>query len=195
MNRCGYKHQQQNAALVGLGCVGEMRAEAFSSFSMGMMAADSNGVVCPKPRRLVNVNDSISFRPSRLLHANNQPLEAGESKAGTELLDIILTKGDYGAEKPNFQVASSPPFFSGSPPVRASNPLIQDEQFGNSKLSPLSPSFAAMDSPSSSRKSNNGGGAGGGGGGCVRMKFGHNPAPVRIEGFNCRRNCSISAVA
>lgn len=69
MNRCGYKHQQQNAALVGLGCVGEMRAEAFSSFSMGMMAADSNGVVCPKPRRLVNVNDSISFRPSRLLHA------------------------------------------------------------------------------------------------------------------------------
>lgn len=184
MNRCAYQPQQQKA-LVGLGCVGDIRR--------GLMT-NSNGVVCPKPRRIIHTNDPISFRPSRLFHANNQQLEAGESTAGTELLDIILAKGEeYGAEKPYFQVAfsSSPPFFSGSPPLRASNPVIQDEQFGNSKLSPLSPSFSVMDSPSS--RSN--GGGGGGVGGCVRVKFGHSPAPVRIEGFNCRRNCSISAVA
>jgi hypothetical protein len=188
MNRCGYNHQQQNP-LVGLGKM--RRADGFSSFSMGMTTTNSNGVVCPKPRRVVNSNnnDPISFRPSKLLHTNNQPMEGGDSKAGKELLDIILSKGDYGAEKPNFQVACSPPFFNGSPPIRASNPVIQDERFGNCKLSPLSPSFAGLDSPSSSRKNVNGGG-------CVLVKFGHSPAPVRIEGFNCRRNCSsISAVA
>ncbi|MEI4867043.1 hypothetical protein, partial [Klebsiella pneumoniae] len=76
-----------------------------------------------------------------------------------------------------------PPFFMGSPPSRASNPLIKDAHFGMDKPSPFSPALEA--SPSSQRKN----------GGCPRLKFGQKPAAVRIEGFNCRGNCSISALA
>lgn len=197
MNRCAYPSQQQKAALVGLGLglglglgmsnyVGVGGDSFFnSSSSSSMAAACPNGVVCPKPRRLVN-NDPINVRPSRIVHTNNQQMESCESRAGSELLDIILAKGNYGAgaEKPNFQVASSPPFFNGSPPVRASNPLIQDEQFGIGKMSPLSsPPVGSSASPQS--RKNSGGGSSG------RVKCGNQPAPVRIEGFNCR---GISAV-
>ncbi|XP_065860721.1 uncharacterized protein [Euphorbia lathyris] len=176
MNRCGY--QQKSA--VG-GC--EERR---------MMMVDS--MVCPKPRRLGLSNPSIGdqFRPLRLSINCAQTAEIGaemgDSVTGAELLDIILSKGRCGGES-GYQVASSPPFYSGSPPSRASNPLIQDAQFGTKGIMPLSP---APQSPSSSS-------ARLGGGGCVRMKFGHKPAAVRIEGFDClsrdRRNCSISAVA
>ncbi|KAL2462103.1 hypothetical protein Adt_45523 [Abeliophyllum distichum] len=59
-------------------------------------------------------------------------------------------------------------------------------QFGTDSFNPLSPApEASPPPPSSARKS----------GGCVRVSFGHKPATVRIEGFNCRGNCSISAVA
>ncbi|KAI3893013.1 hypothetical protein MKX03_008627 [Papaver bracteatum] len=158
-------------------------------------------LVCPKPRRLgvgINqhhnnhpINDPI--RPFRY-HFSHQA-ELSDSKAGMELMDIILTKGG--------QVSSSPPYFCGSPPSRAENPLIQDARFRNEKLlSPVSPlSIPVINSGSSSSSSstptttsssikNNGGS-------CVRAKFGHKPAMVRIEGFECRdrRNCGISAVA
>lgn len=59
MNSCAYQTQQQKA-LVGLGCVGDIRR--------GLMT-NSNGVVCPKPRRIIHTNDPICFRPSRLFHA------------------------------------------------------------------------------------------------------------------------------
>ncbi|EXB56918.1 hypothetical protein L484_019963 [Morus notabilis] len=142
-------------------------------------------VVCPKPRRLGILNPSINdhIRPLRY-PTNPFQSEVGDSQAGTELLDIILTKGNS-SEIHNNQVASSPPYFCGSPPSRASNPVIQDEQFGNGKVGFVS---ATPPSPSSARK-----------GGCARMKFGHKPAAVRVEGFDClsrdRRNRSISAVA
>lgn len=96
--------------------------------------------------------------------------------------------------EPSSQVASSPPFFSGSPPSRVANPLIQDARFGDEKLTPF-PSLAPIPPPSglssptssSARK-----------GGCVRANFGNKPA-VRVEGFDCmdrdRRNCSIPALA
>ncbi|KAA8542706.1 hypothetical protein F0562_023795 [Nyssa sinensis] len=167
MNRCVY---QQNAFAA---CGGEM---------MGPSISVSDSVVCPKPRRLGLLNPSMNdqIRPSRW--QINHQAEICDSKAGTELLEIILTKGNYGAEKSNIHVASSPPFFCGSPPSRASNPVIQDAQFGIEKHSPLAP--APIQASSSS---------------CVRMKFGQKPAAVRIEGFDClshdRRNCSISAVA
>ncbi|KDP20121.1 hypothetical protein JCGZ_05890 [Jatropha curcas] len=169
MNYCGY--QQKNA----MGGNEERK-----------MMVDS--MVCPKPRRLCLSNPSFydQIRPLRL-PMNNQG-DMGDSKAGAELLDLILTKGGYGGERSGYQVASSPPFYCGSPPSRASNPVVQDAQFGNGKMTPLSP---APPSPSSSSARK--------GGGCVRMKFGHTPAAVRIEGFDClgrdRRNCSISAVA
>ncbi|XP_038679065.1 uncharacterized protein LOC119980437 [Tripterygium wilfordii] len=136
-------------------------------------------VVCPKPRRLGVLNPSIKRC------ALNQEVEIGDAKAGTELLDMILTKGSYGGDKSTNHVALSPPaFYCGSPPSRASNPVIQDAQFGSEKVTTLSISPA---SPSPSSR-------------CTRMKFGHKQAAVRVEGFDClsrdQRNCSsISAVA
>ncbi|OAY50454.1 uncharacterized protein LOC110616042 isoform X2 [Manihot esculenta] len=151
-----------------------------------IMEVDS--MVCPKPRRLGLSNPSLlhQFRPIRL-PINSHQTDMEDSMAGAELLDIILTKGGYGGERSGYQVASSPPFYCGSPPSRASNPVVQDAQFGN-EITPFSPAPLSPSS-SSARK----------GGGCVRMKFGHKPAATRIEGFDClsrdRRNCSISAVA
>ncbi|KAL5544775.1 hypothetical protein UlMin_008559 [Ulmus minor] len=164
MNRCSY---DQNA--MG-GCEG-----------LKVMGT----VICPKPRRLGILNPSINdhIRPFRYPIRSPFLSEIGDSQAGTELLDIILTKGNS-AEVTNNQVASSPPFFCGSPPSRASNPVIQDEQFGNGKMA-----FPSPTPPSPSARK----------GGCARVKLGHKPAAVRIEGFDClsrdRRNCSISAVA
>ncbi|KAI8542926.1 hypothetical protein RHMOL_Rhmol08G0177700 [Rhododendron molle] len=158
----------------------------------GVSISVSDTVVCPKPRRIGILNPSLNeqSRPSRW-HANYQT-EISDSKAGMELLDIILIKGSYNVEKSITQVASSPPFFSGSPPSRASNPLIQDSQFRNKEFSPLSPlSYQApnlVSSPSSSARK---------GGSCARVKFGQKPAAVRVEGFDCisRDRRSISAVA
>ncbi|XP_051145523.1 uncharacterized protein LOC127261287 isoform X1 [Andrographis paniculata] len=123
-------------------------------------------VVCPKPRRL-----GLPLR----WHSSNQQ-EAFDSKAGNELLDIIvLAKGEFGSESEPDHVATSPPFFCGSPPGRASNPLIQDSRFMEGIQTPIS-------NPSPSPRK----------GGC-------NPT-VRVEGFDCLdrdrgRGCSIPALA
>ncbi|CAN4100317.1 unnamed protein product [Withania somnifera] len=131
----------QQKALVGCVEVGETGRAADISVS--------NGVVCPKPRKLglfnyASVNSEEPIRPCQLLQ------------------------------------------FS-----RAGNPLIQDAQFGNHNFVPILPiqerAVAPSPPPPSSTIMS--------GGGCVRVKFGNKPAPVRIEGFNCRGNCSISAVA
>ncbi|XP_027358281.1 uncharacterized protein LOC113867275 [Abrus precatorius] len=169
MNQCGY---QQKKALTS--CE-EMRMDS---------------VVCPKPRRLGLLNHSSindHLRPLKLPIINYQS-EIEDSGVEAELLDIILPKGSCYPERSGGQVASSPPFFCGSPPSRASNPVIQDEQFGVGNLNGGFGQFSlAPSSPSSSAR------------GCVRVKFGHTPAAVRVEGFDClhrdRRNCSISAVA
>ncbi|CAH9084803.1 unnamed protein product [Cuscuta epithymum] len=174
--------------------------------SRGVDAALSSGVACPKPRRVGGFFNSPSgfdavqsIKPSCYLQFGHQ-MEACDSESGTELLDIILTKGgcSYGEGRANFQTDSSlSPFFSGTPPSRSSNPLIQDTQFGHDIFDPITPTLEAIAPPppssppppplpSSARKN--------GGGGCG-MKFGNKPAPVRIEGFNCGRSCSISAVA
>lgn len=156
----------------------------------------SNGVVCPKPRRggcelfnsaSVQANEPFITNPP-LLQINREA-KGCDFKAGTELLDMILTKGTYDVECFNFQLDSSPPFFCGSPPSRASNPLIQDVHFGDKNFTaapiPPIPESAAPPPPFSFSGRVTGGG-------CVRVKFGNNSAPVRIEGFNCR---GISAVA
>ncbi|XP_050203292.1 uncharacterized protein LOC126653440 [Mercurialis annua] len=163
MNRCGYQQK--------------------SSEERSMMMVDTMSMVCPKPRRLGILNPSLNdqLRPLRLPMPINYQGEMGDSKAGADLLDIILTKGGC----VGYQVASSPPFYCGSPPSRASNPVIQDAQFGNEKITHFSPGPLSP----SSRK----------GGGCVPMTYGHKPAAVRVEGFDClgrdRQNCSIPAVA
>ncbi|KAK7398917.1 hypothetical protein VNO78_10091 [Psophocarpus tetragonolobus] len=134
-------------------------------------------LICPKPRRLPLTNHASSFT-----HPISLQSEVEDSGVGAELLDIILPKENFYLERSGGRmVASPPPYFCGSPPSRASNPLIQDEQFGNGNFSPFTEA-----SSSSAR-------------GCVPMKFGHTPAAVRIEGFDClnrdRSSCSISAVA
>ncbi|WCJ25374.1 hypothetical protein M5689_007262 [Euphorbia peplus] len=147
-------------------------------------------VVCPKPRRVVNLANN-PIRPMRW-HMGYQA-EFSDSKAGAELLDLILMKGGHGAEQAANQVATSPPYFCGSPPTRASNPLTQDARFGDEKIAPLSPlsipSPSGISSPTSSSRK----------GGCARMNYGLKPAAVRVEGFDClnrdRRSSSIPAMA
>ncbi|KAK7271254.1 hypothetical protein RJT34_26994 [Clitoria ternatea] len=178
MNPCGY---QQKKALTT--CEDMRKMES---------------VICPKPRRLnhstFDIHHTRPFRPPFINHQSEMEEDSG---VGAELLDIILPKGSCYPERAGGQMASSPPFFCGSPPSRASNPVIQDEQFGvgnnnnynynyNNNNGNFGQFSLAPSSPSSAR-------------GCVRVKFGHTPATVRIEGFDClsrdRRNCSISAVA
>ncbi|GER29888.1 cyanate hydratase [Striga asiatica] len=171
----------------------EMRAAAaYRSVDM------KESVVCPKPRRLsllhATLNEPSQVRPLRWHTSLNQ--EVFDAKAGNELLDFILTKGttNCGIDQSATPIASSPPFFCGSPPSRVSNPLIQDSRFGDEKFTPISPrailtpSSPAHSPSSSARKTNS----------CVRANFGNNPA-VRIEGFDCldrdRRGCSIPALA
>ncbi|KAF3618668.1 adenylate kinase family-like protein [Capsicum annuum] len=162
MNKCAY----QQTAMVGFVGAGEIRRGDFSV---------SHGVVCPKP-----------IRPSRFLQINNRQPDACDSKAGTELLDIILNKGSYDVETTNFEMSSSPPFFFGSPPARASNPLIQDAQFGNDSFVPILaiPEGAAAAAPSPPPSFTSGIGRNNGAG-CVPVKFGLKPAAcLRSNGVN-----------
>ncbi|KAL6007463.1 hypothetical protein ACLOJK_032961 [Asimina triloba] len=109
---------------------------------------------------------------------------------------IYRFRGSHGSDNSLGQVASSPPFFCGSPPSRAPNPLVHDARFGDEKLTPLTsaPPTSAGKSSSPSTTSSSSARKG-----CVRTKFGLAPAAVRIEGFDCldrdRRSCRISAVA
>lgn len=145
-------------------------------------------VVCPKPRRIGALTNS-PIRPLRL-HMSHQA-EGNDLKAGAELLDIILKKEDLGTEQSATHEASSPPYFCGSPPTRAANPLVQDDRFGDERFAAALSTFhvPSPSSPSSSARK----------GGCVRMKFGLKPATVRVEGFDClnrdRQNSSIPAMA
>ncbi|CAN6811340.1 unnamed protein product, partial [Brassica oleracea] len=173
MNHCNF---QQNAAFMS-------REE--------MMGFDCNDlVVCPKPRR---VGVGLLIRPLRL-HMSQAASDLCDTKAGAELLDIIRRKEDNNGTIGHL-LSSSPPYFPGSPPSRAVNPLAQDARFRDEKLSPLSPNSPFLQpssetgSPSSSSSSR----------GCVRMKFGLKPPAVRVEGFDClnrdRQNSSIPALA
>ncbi|XP_042377942.1 uncharacterized protein LOC121970975 isoform X1 [Zingiber officinale] len=142
-------------------------------------------VFCPKPRRLSPL--SAVADPVRPLwwHSSYQ-IDFSDSKAGADLLDIFqLTGGDQN------QVASSPPFFSGSPPSRASNPVVHDSRFcGDRPPAPFASSpLIQSNSPISPNY------------GFTIAKFGLVPAAIRVEGFDCldrgrRRSCSsITAVA
>lgn len=144
-------------------------------------------VVCPKPRRL-GVSSNNPLR-SQISHRS----EICKSKATAELLDLILKKEDYELEPQSpLPVASTPPFFAGSPPRRAENPLVQDARFRDEKITPImappAMSPSGLPSPSASARK-----------GCARMKFGVKPAAVRVEGFDClnrdSKNSSIPAFA
>ncbi|RWW04668.1 hypothetical protein BHE74_00053329 [Ensete ventricosum] len=87
-------------------------------------------------------------------------------------------------EEQQKQEASSPPFFCGSPPHRAANPVVHDARFGEDRpqLAPFAPVQPAQSVTPMSPK---------------HAKFGLLPAAVRVEGFDCLdRGCSsIAAVA
>ncbi|XP_008797839.2 uncharacterized protein LOC103712909 isoform X1 [Phoenix dactylifera] len=171
MNHCA---MQQNA----FAACEEMRGGSSS-----VVVDRRSPVFCPKPRRLDPLSAAAAaadpVRPLRW-HASHQA-DLSDFKAGSELLDLFLTKGGE-------QVASSPPFFCGSPPSRAANPVVQDARFGEDRPpAPIATLPVQSGSPMSPRK------------GCVRAKFGLMPAAVRVEGFDClnrdRRSHSITAVA
>ncbi|XP_009778513.1 uncharacterized protein LOC107830359 [Nicotiana tabacum] len=140
-----------------------------------------SSLICPKPRRL---GDPISH--SNCLPLRNQA-ETFVSKGGAELIDLILKEDGVAAAQYTSDLSSSPPFFSGSPPCRAMNPLIRDAHFTNEKQprfssSPRS-STSASSSPSSSCK-----------GRCSRARLGQTQSPNRIEGFDCQ-NARMAAMA
>ncbi|XP_073148055.1 uncharacterized protein [Henckelia pumila] len=124
-------------------------------------------VVCPKPRRVGPSNLHSSIMPLRFRIRND--VEACDSIPGGELLDLILRK-DYKAEQ-CAALASSPPFFFGSPPCRAANPVVQDSHFGveNRASKCYSPSNPAR--PSSAHP---------------KVEFEEKRAAVRVEGFDCQ---------
>ncbi|KAM0004829.1 hypothetical protein Hdeb2414_s0228g00840601 [Helianthus debilis subsp. tardiflorus] len=183
MNHCGV-HQKNT--------FGSSQEEIRRSVLVSGSFDNVEPMVCPKPRRLSLFSATVN-EPVRSLRW--QMSEGYESKAGSELQDIFFAKG--GGYSPLDQictnVASSPPFFSGSPPSRVSNPLTQDARFGDEKISPLSPRSMVPNPASSGLQSSPMKG------GCNRSSFGNKPA-VRIEGFDCldrdnRRNCSIATLA
>lgn len=89
-----------------------------------------------------------------------------------EFLEFHLGQGVHDPERPPSR------FFFGSPPSRASNPLVQDPRFVDESLRH---SFSPARLFPSVRN----------GEGCVQTKFGHLPATVRIKGFN--RSASSTA--
>uniref|UniRef100_A0A0E0MPC2 Uncharacterized protein n=1 Tax=Oryza punctata TaxID=4537 RepID=A0A0E0MPC2_ORYPU len=126
---------------------------------------------CPKPRRPV--------APLRCHH------DAGN---GMDLLDLLLSKGEESSS--SSLAAASSPLFCGSPPRRASNPVVHDSRFGLDcppmpAWSPAPPvvhrptprpavAVAVAPMPMSPR------------GGCTaRARFAFQPAAVRVEGFDC----------
>ncbi|URE28311.1 hypothetical protein MUK42_30132 [Musa troglodytarum] len=110
--------------------------------------------------------------------------DTGENRSGKLVLStsVIMICSQDGEEQ-NHE-ASSPPFFCGSPPDRAANPVVHDARFGEDRppLAPFAPVQPAQSVTSMSPK---------------HAKFGLLPAAVRVEGFDCLdRGCSsIAAVA
>lgn len=142
-------------------------------------------VFCPKPRRLSPFAAVADPARSLRWHSSYQ-IDFSDSKAGADLLDIFQSKG--GDQN---QIASSPPFFCGSPPSRAANPVVHDAHFGDdTPPAPFAPSPLTQSNPPMTPNH-----------GFALAKFGLVPAAVRVEGFDClnrgrQRSCSsITAVA
>ncbi|EPS58186.1 hypothetical protein M569_16630 [Genlisea aurea] len=143
-------------------------------------------VVCPKPRRL-GLPRATTISESSPMPIIWQP-SGFDSKAGSDpSSDIILMMKGGGCESDQ---SSIHPFFSGSPPSRAPNPLIQDFRFASTRPI-LTRSDVLLPSPTSSSSTP-------GKSICGRSTFSDGPS-VRIEGFDCldrdRRKFGIPTLA
>ncbi|KAL5223594.1 hypothetical protein ABZP36_010233 [Zizania latifolia] len=142
------------------------------------VADGKSPLFCPKPRRPV--------APLRCHQSSHS--DAG---SGMDLLDLLLSKG----EESNLAAASpQPPLFCGSPPRRASNPVVHDSRFGLDRPPmPAWPVVAAAAAPvvapvavrPTPRPAPPPPMSPRGGPGCARARFAFQPAAVRVEGFDC----------
>ncbi|GFP97416.1 hypothetical protein PHJA_001885700 [Phtheirospermum japonicum] len=122
-------------------------------------------VVCPKPRR---AGPSNFNSPSMAVPLRFHTRDDAESKPVAELLGAIL-KEDFQADR-CANLSSSPPFFLGSPPCRAPNPLVRDARFGVEKLNFVCVPPSESASPRSAQ---------------AKEHFGKKQVAVRVEGFDC----------
>eukprot|EP00250_Pteridium_aquilinum_P017352 c23587_g1_i1 orf=502-1128(+) len=151
-------------------------------------------LVCPKPRRAAaGMYSGTPEAPARLFRRlrGTASLPA-EGEAGHEILDILYSKISCGDPV----VSGSPnTYFSGSPPCRASNPMIHDVHFTQTRAMPppvVIPSKSACSSPSlggnSSAKSNSSVKSS-----CCSSSYGSKPF-IRIEGFASAKSDSNRGV-
>lgn len=145
-------------------------------------------IMCPKPLRV------------------QSQVKLCDTTDSAEILDILLTKDNCEIfDQQEVLPVASPPYFCGSPPVRAANPLVHDPGFLQGKhykqhqhtqptaTTPVERTnhnpLTTVPFPSPSP----------GGRSCGSKSFGPTPAAVRIEGFSCLnyggRSCSISTFA
>eukprot|EP00250_Pteridium_aquilinum_P014425 c21979_g1_i3 orf=210-725(+) len=119
-------------------------------------------IICPKPQRVAvaTIRSTDFIKPIRQLRSMS-PVAVDGSDAGCEILEIFLSKNSCG-DSPRF--GCSPPYFTGSPPSRAANPLVRDTQFLHPHAYPVVATSQAK----------------------VPTASPHRASPsVRIEGFDC----------
>lgn len=113
-------------------------------------------VLCPKPRRVAGVTFSTLELLKPVRQRRSMQSAGVDCEAGHEILEIILCKNSNA-------LGSSPPYFSGSPPSRAGNPLVRDAEFSHHRrILPAGSQSKSSTGPS----------------------FRLNPS-VRVEGFEC----------
>eukprot|EP00252_Welwitschia_mirabilis_P010414 TRINITY_DN2366_c0_g1_i2.p1 TRINITY_DN2366_c0_g1~~TRINITY_DN2366_c0_g1_i2.p1 ORF type:complete len:152 (-),score=30.35 TRINITY_DN2366_c0_g1_i2:522-977(-) len=132
-------------------------------------------LLCPKPRRLSVIVNRSPDMLNPVAWEERHASEHDEQYAGTEIIDIFLNKENGPVTS---DVGCSSPYYCGTPPSRANNPLVNDEHFNHQRL---------PGSPIAMSKSNS----------CSRSSYGSIPA-IHIEGFDCLdrdTRCSVPAIA
>ncbi|KAG0459708.1 hypothetical protein HPP92_022836 [Vanilla planifolia] len=145
-----------------------MQPTAFS------VAVGDRQVICPKPRRLYPVSANKPLRWTA-----GQPAEVLGPFPACDLFDLLLPKG---AGESIDQADPVSTFFCGSPPSRSNNPVVHDARFGEAV--PVGPPPSGSGFSYASTRS-----------GCARLRYGHAPAAVRIEGFDCDGGLKVPVVA
>lgn len=90
-------------------------------------------VICPMPRRVATVSFSTG-EPIKPFWQRRSVPPTLDCEANHEILEIFLSKNSC-VNSTNF--GCSPPYFSGSPPCRAGNPIVRDVEFSHQRRSPL----------------------------------------------------------